>query len=222
MVNLATTCERPAALGVRGRESPAETKEVTEPMYVARTKIATRQMIYRRCGRSGLKLPAISLGLWHNFGGDTPHEHQAGDLPARRSTTASPISTSPTITARRRAAPRKPSARSCAPTFAGYRDELIISSKAGYLMWPGPYGEWGSRKYLIASCDQSPASGWASTMSTSSIPTASTPTRRWKKPWARSTRSCARAGRSMPGSRPTIPSARARRRRSSRNSARPA
>ncbi len=74
---------------------------------------------------------------------------------ARPSISASPISTSPTITARLPAAPKPPSARSCAPTLRGLRDELIISSKAGYDMWPGPYGEWGSRKYLIASCDQS-------------------------------------------------------------------
>jgi L-glyceraldehyde 3-phosphate reductase len=70
--------------------------------------------------------------------------------------------------------------------FAGYRDELIISTKAGYGMWPGPYGEWGSRKYLLASLDQS-LKRMGSTMSTSSIRTASTPTRRSRKRWARST-----------------------------------
>ena len=73
---------------------------------------------------------------------------------AAPSTAASPTSTSPTTTARRPARPRRTSAASCARTSAPYRDELIISTKAGYDMWPGPYGEWGSRKYLLASLDQ--------------------------------------------------------------------
>jgi hypothetical protein len=110
-------------------------------------------MTYNRVGKSGLKLPAISLGLWHNFGHDTPHD-QGRRSAARPSTSASPISTSPTITARR-PAPRNRLRRDPAHRLPIYRDELIISSKAGYDMWPGPYGEWGSRKYLIASCDQS-------------------------------------------------------------------
>ena len=71
------------------------------------------------------------------------------------STWASRTSTWPTTTARRRARPKRTSARSCSKDLHPYRDEMIISSKAGYLMWPGPYGEWGSRKYLVASCDQS-------------------------------------------------------------------
>ena len=111
-------------------------------------------MLYNRCGRSGLKLPAISLGLWHNFGVDKPIERCARSA-APPSTSASPISISPTITARRPARPRSPSARSCAAISARLRDELVISTKAGYDMWPGPYGEWGSRKYLLASLDQS-------------------------------------------------------------------
>ncbi|MFA7414954.1 MAG: L-glyceraldehyde 3-phosphate reductase [Rhizobium sp.] len=112
------------------------------------------RMKYNRCGRSGLKLPAISLGLWHNFGDDTPHVtkqaivRKAFDLGITHFDLANNYG---------------PPGGSAELAFgeilktdlAGYRDELIISSKAGYGMWPGPYGEWGSRKYLIASCDQS-------------------------------------------------------------------
>jgi L-glyceraldehyde 3-phosphate reductase len=112
------------------------------------------KMLYRRCGRSGLKLPAISLGLWHNFGGDTPHEtkraivRKAFDLGITHFDLANNYG------------PPKGSAESAfgellRTDLAGYRDELIVSSKAGYDMWDGPYGEWGSRKYLLASLDQS-------------------------------------------------------------------
>ena len=111
-------------------------------------------MVYRRCGRSGLKLPAISLGLWHNFGHDTPHQTKraicqtAFDLGITHFDLANNYG---------------PPAGSAEEAFGDilkndfrqHRDELIISSKAGYHMWNGPYGEWGSRKYLIASCDQS-------------------------------------------------------------------
>lgn len=111
-------------------------------------------MVYRRCGQSGLKLPAISLGLWHNFGEDTPHALKrdiactAFDLGITHFDLANNYG------------PRPGSAESAfgeilRTDFAPYRDEMIISSKAGYGMWPGPYGEWGSRKYMIASCDQS-------------------------------------------------------------------
>ena len=102
--------------------------------------------------------------------------------------------------------------------FLPYRDELIISTKAGYDMWPGPYGEWGSRKYLLASLDQSlPA--WGSTTSTSSTRTGWIPTRRSRRRWARWTPPSARARRCTPASRPTPASAPARRRGSSRSSA---
>ncbi len=111
-------------------------------------------MLFNRCGRSGLKLPAISLGLWNNFGDDVPHRtkqaicRQAFDLGITHFDLANNYG------------PPAGSAelafgRILKEDFTGYRDELIISSKAGYDMWPGPYGEWGSRKYLIASCDQS-------------------------------------------------------------------
>jgi len=101
-----------------------------------------------------LRLPAISLGLWHNFGGDTTHD-------LKRDLCRAAFDNG--ITHFDLANNYGPPAGSAEEAFgeilqtdlAGYRDELVISSKAGYLMWPGPYGEWGSRKYLIASCDQS-------------------------------------------------------------------
>ena len=113
------------------------------------------RMRYRRSGRSGLQLPAISLGLWQNFGDDRPLDDRAARSSAARSTSASRTSTSRTTTGRRTARPRRTSAGSAARISRPYRDELIISTKAGYDMWPGPYGEWGSRKYLLASLDQS-------------------------------------------------------------------
>lgn len=111
-------------------------------------------MPYRRCGASGLDLPAISLGLWHNFGGDTPYE-------LKRSLCQTAFDAGIThFDLANNYGPPPGSAESAfgeilRTDFRGYRDELIISSKAGYLMWPGPHGEWGSRKYLISSCDQS-------------------------------------------------------------------
>lgn len=111
-------------------------------------------MIYRRSGRSGLKLPAISLGLWHNFGGvDTLENgramiHRAFDLGITHFDLANNYGPPP-------GSAEENFGRILAQDLAPYRDELIISSKAGYRMWPGPYGEWGSRKNLIASCDQS-------------------------------------------------------------------
>jgi L-glyceraldehyde 3-phosphate reductase len=111
-------------------------------------------MPYRRLGRSGLRLPAISLGLWHNFGDDKPFETQrailrrAFDLGVTHFDLANnygpPYGSAETNFGRHYRNDFKP-----------YRDELIISSKAGYDMWPGPYGNWGSRKYLLASLDQS-------------------------------------------------------------------
>ena len=112
-------------------------------------------MTYRRSGRSGLQAPADLARALAQFRPQRARRTRRASFAARPSTSASPISTSPTITARRPAPPRSSSARSCEPTSAPYRDELIISTKAGYGMWPGPYGEWGSRKYLLASLDQS-------------------------------------------------------------------
>ncbi len=111
-------------------------------------------MTYRKTGRSGLKLPALSLGLWHNFGGDTPYEHAralchtAFDLGITHFDLANNYGPPP-------GSAELTYGRILKQDFANHRDELIISSKAGYLMWPGPYGEWGSRKYVMASCDQS-------------------------------------------------------------------
>ncbi|MGZ3215672.1 L-glyceraldehyde 3-phosphate reductase [Paracoccus sp. T5] len=111
-------------------------------------------MDYRRCGRSGLKLPAISLGLWHNFGHDTPHQTKrdicrtAFDLGITHFDLANNYGPPP-------GSAEEAFGEILRTDFAGYRDQLIVSSKAGYDMWPGPYGEMGSRKYLIASCDQS-------------------------------------------------------------------
>ena len=111
-------------------------------------------MTYNRCGRSGLKLPAVSLGLWHNFGGVDPYEtaramiHRAFDLGITHFDLANNYG---------------PPAGSAEETFGrvfasdmrAYRDEIVVSAKAGYGMWPGPYGDWGSRKYLLSSLDQS-------------------------------------------------------------------
>ncbi len=111
-------------------------------------------MPYRRSGRSGLRLPAISLGLWQNFGGDRPLDtsraiiRRAFDLGITHFDLANNYG--PPY-----GAAEETFGRILATDLAPYRDELIVSTKAGYDMWPGPYGEWGSRKYLLASLDQS-------------------------------------------------------------------
>ncbi|UIJ64057.1 L-glyceraldehyde 3-phosphate reductase [Amycolatopsis acidiphila] len=111
-------------------------------------------MSYRRTGRSGLKLPAISLGLWHNFGDDRPLESQRAIL--RR---AFDLGVTHFDLANNYGPPYGSAeanfGKLMAQDFRPYRDELVVSTKAGYDMWPGPYGEWGSRKYLLASLDQS-------------------------------------------------------------------
>lgn len=111
-------------------------------------------MTYRRCGKSGIRLPLISLGLWHNFGGVDTLENaramlrRAFDLGITHFDLANNYGPPP-------GSAEENFGRLMEQDFRPFRDELIISSKAGYLMWPGPYGEWGSRKYLIASLDQS-------------------------------------------------------------------
>ncbi|MBX7445914.1 MULTISPECIES: L-glyceraldehyde 3-phosphate reductase [unclassified Arthrobacter] len=111
-------------------------------------------MPYRRVGRSGLKLPAISLGLWHNFGDDKRFDEQRAIL--RR---AFDLGVNHFDLANNYGPPDGSAetnfGRHLKDDFKPYRDELIISTKAGHYMWPGPYGEWGSRKYLISSLDQS-------------------------------------------------------------------
>ena len=114
----------------------------------------TRLMKYNRCGRSGLLLPAVTLGLWHNFGDDCHHDTKralcrtAFDLGITHFDLANnygpPAGSAETAFG-----------KILAEDFADHRDEMIISSKAGYHMWDGPYGEWGSRKYMLASLDQS-------------------------------------------------------------------
>jgi L-glyceraldehyde 3-phosphate reductase len=113
-----------------------------------------KNMQYRRCGKSGIKLPAVSLGLWHNFGGVDIAEnyrqilHTAFDSGITHFDLANNYGPPP-------GSAEENFGRILESDFKGYRDELIISSKAGYTMWDGPYGDWGSRKYLISSLDQS-------------------------------------------------------------------
>jgi len=122
--------------------------------YLAAGERYDGRMPYRRCGRSGLHLPAISLGLWHNFGDDRPIDTQRAIL--RR---AFDLGVCHFDLANNYGPPYGSAetnfGRILREDLAPYRDELIISTKAGYDMWPGPYGEWGSRKYLLASLDQS-------------------------------------------------------------------
>jgi L-glyceraldehyde 3-phosphate reductase len=132
-----------------------KTKPHKKPMTAYHPKDARYDsMTYNRCGRSGLQLPAISLGLWHNFGGvdsvDTARAmlRRAFDLGITHFDLANNYGPPP-------GSAEENFGKIFRRDFARHRDELIISTKAGYLMWPGPYGEWGSRKYLIASLDQS-------------------------------------------------------------------
>ncbi len=112
------------------------------------------KMAYRRCGASGLRLPTISLGLWHNFGGVDAFENmramlcRAFDLGITHFDLANNYGPPP-------GSAEENFGRALRADLGAWRDELILSTKAGYLMWPGPYGEWGSRKYLLASLDQS-------------------------------------------------------------------
>lgn len=112
------------------------------------------QMVFKRCGHSGIKLPVISLGLWHNFGGVDIYENfrkiiwKAFDYGITHFDLANNYGPPP-------GSAEENFGNILKKDFKAYRDEMIISTKAGYLMWPGPYGDWGSRKYLLASLDQS-------------------------------------------------------------------
>ena len=125
---------------------------MVEPYVAASDRYDT--MSYQRCGRSGLKLPAISLGLWHNFGSDRSLETQRAIV--RR---AFDLGITHIDLANNYGPPygsaEENFGRILAQDLRPYRDELVLSTKAGYDMWPGPYGEWGSRKYLLSSLDQS-------------------------------------------------------------------
>jgi L-glyceraldehyde 3-phosphate reductase len=122
--------------------------------YVAAPDRYDAKMPYRRCGRSGIQLPEVSLGLWHNFGDDRPIDTQRAII--RR---AFDLGITHFDLANNYGPPYGSAeinfGRIMREDLRPYRDELIISTKAGYDMWPGPYGEWGSRKYLLASLDQS-------------------------------------------------------------------
>ena len=113
-----------------------------------------QQIPYVRCGRSGLRLPRISLGLWQNFGGTMPYENaremvlRSFDHGVTHFDLANNYGPPP-------GSAEENFGRILQAELGAYRDELVISTKAGYLMWPGPYGEWGSRKYVLASLDQS-------------------------------------------------------------------
>lgn len=126
---------------------------MTEMIYNADDK-RYDGMVYRRCGNSGLKLPVISLGLWHNFGGYDQLENgramlrRAFDLGVTHFDLANNYGPPP-------GSAEETFGKILREDFLPYRDEMIISTKAGYTMWPGPYGDYGSRKYLMASLDQS-------------------------------------------------------------------
>jgi L-glyceraldehyde 3-phosphate reductase len=137
--------------------------------YIADPDRYSDRMSYRRCGRSGIKLPEISLGLWHNFGSDTPLDTQRAILLRAFDLGVTHFDLANNYGDQLRLASPGQFAGYGSPYGAAeanfgeilrsdlrrYRDELVISTKAGYDMWPGPYGEWGSRKYLLASLDQS-------------------------------------------------------------------
>jgi L-glyceraldehyde 3-phosphate reductase len=117
-------------------------------------QVRYEKMTYNRCGKSGLLLPKISLGLWHNFAGVDVYENskemvlKAFDLGITHFDLANNYGPPP-------GSAEETFGKILHKELSSYRDQMIITSKAGYLMWPGPYGEWGSRKYLISSCDQS-------------------------------------------------------------------
>src|SRR5580693_3545037 len=136
-----------------GRDEALYSSTEVTPLHLPNDQRYDR-MLYRRCGSSGVRLPAISLGLWHNFGGVDAFENmramlcRAFDLGITHFDLANNYGPPP-------GSAEENFGRALRADLSAWRDELIISTKAGYLMWPGPYGEWGSRKYLLASLDQS-------------------------------------------------------------------
>ena len=158
-VNFARTCvsanDRAAASSPELIAAPELRifKATGHPMHQAASDRYER-IAYARCGRSGLRLPRISLGLWQNFGGSTPFENaremvlESFDHGVTHFDLANNYGPPP-------GSAEDHFGRILAGDLAEHRDEIIVSTKAGYRMWPGPYGEWGSRKYLLASLDQS-------------------------------------------------------------------
>src|SRR5437764_8867758 len=137
-----------------GRMTRSQGGRLTTMTYLPAADRYADKMPYRRCGRSGLKLPEVSLGLWQNFGDASPIDTQRAIL--RR---AFDLGVTHFDLANNYGPPYGSAEQNFGRIFAEdlrpYRDELIISTKAGYDMWAGPYGEWGSRKYVLASLDQS-------------------------------------------------------------------
>src|SRR5215471_9389580 len=148
-----SSCQQPAKFPRPSRKAGLGWWETSSMTYVAAQDRYSR-IPYRRCGRSGLKLPEVSLGLWQNFGDDRPLETQRAII--RR---AFDLGVTHFDLANNYGPPYGSAEKNFGHIFREdlrpYRDELIISTKAGYDMWPGPYGDWGSRKYLLASLDQS-------------------------------------------------------------------
>ncbi len=122
-------------------------------MYEANEK-RYELMKYNRCGKSGLKLPAVSLGLWHNFGDNSDYDNMVAMCKTAFDNGITHFDLANNYGPADGAAELN-FGKILKENFQNYRDEMIISTKAGYYMWPGPYGDWGSRKYLIASLDQS-------------------------------------------------------------------
>lgn len=172
------------------------------------------KMIYNRSGRSGLRLPAISLGLWHNFGFDKSADsmraicRQAFDLGVTHFDLANNYGPPP-------GSAELAFGDILRGDFRGLRDELVISTKAGYNMWPGPYGEWGSRKSLLASLDQSLKRMGLDYVDIFYSHRFDPETPHSKRPWARSIARFARARRFMSAFPPTMLAAPRRPQRSS-------
>jgi L-glyceraldehyde 3-phosphate reductase len=162
-------------------------------------------MSYARVGASGLVLPRISLGLWHNFGAVDRHEQSVQML-----TRAFDLGITHFDLANNYGPPagsaEETLGRALRTEFRSYRDELVISTKAGWGMWPGPYGDFGSRKYLIASLDQSLKRLGLDYVDIFTI-TVPIRTRPWKKQWGRWNTSCVPDAHSMSASRAMMPKA---------------